>query len=120
MISTWWPWSAARVSNRDLELAALENLTPLPFASEYIPQLDADLDQIQVWIDAKRKWMENVADRRVRRAYRGWIDFLQTEVNANRKENRTHGEQKAFEKRWRKYVDEYDRGRQVAKVISRP
>jgi hypothetical protein len=109
----------SRPSNRDLELAALHNLD-LPFSSAYFPKSDAELDRTQEWINSKRAWLLTIEDRRVRKAYAGWVDYAQTRLNENREENKTHKERRAYEARHKSSNEEWSRGRAVAKIIPKP
>lgn len=106
-------------SDRDLELAALSNLR-LPFSSAYFPKSDEELDRTQQWIDEKRAWLLTLEDKRVRKAYAGWIDYAQTRLNENREENRTHAERNAYEARTKARNEEWARGRAAASTIPKP
>lgn len=109
----------SEASDRDLELAALHNLD-LPFSSASFPKSDAECDRTQNWIDAKREWLATLDDLRVRKAYSGWIDYAQTRLDENREENRTHAEQRAYERRQRASDNEWAKGTTVAQLIPRP
>lgn len=106
-------------SDRDLHLAALHNLD-LPFFSEFFPKSDAELDAGQRWVNAKREWLKTIEDRRVRKAYAGWIEYVQTRLNDNRTENRTGAERKAYEKRRAETESEWARGRDLASILPKP
>lgn len=107
-------------SDRDLELAAMHNLGNIPFSSEFFPVSEEQLDRNQAWVDQKRTWAESLPDRRSRKAYLGWIDYVQTRINDNRSENQTHKERKAFERRSERYKREWDRGLAARDKIPKP
>lgn len=109
-----------RFRRRELKLAAMENLWPMPRRSELFPVSDAQLAQDERWVEQKRAWVREQNDPSIREAYEGWLQWVEQGIARNREENRTGNHKRELDARWTGYQKEMESARGVAKIIPSP
>lgn len=91
-------------SKDELQAAALHNLWPLPSFNDVYPKSELELAEGDAWCARTREWANTLEDAHVKRAYLGWVEYVEHGIAENREENRTHKHRREFDQ-WRAKSD---------------